>query len=175
MIPFNPAQSVKPPKELPDRVRYLRPTELRALLEACTVWLQPIVTLAVTMGMRRGEILGLRRIDIDLPKSTLWLPQTKNGDGRMFPLNSLAKAALDSIALQGGSSEAGRLFPTYITADSVSVAFHRACRKAGIEDFRFYDLRHTAASWLRMSGAHTHTVALVLGHKSLRMASARRF
>ena len=38
-------------------------------------------------------------------------------------------------------------------------------------DFRFHDLRHTAASWMRMSGADVHTVALQLGHKDLRMAA----
>lgn len=49
--------------------------------------------------------------------------------------------------------------------------FREACTSLGIEDFRFHDLRHTAASWMRMSGADIHTVALVLGHKDLRMAA----
>jgi len=50
------------------------------------------------------------------------------------------------------------------------MAFARVCRKLGIADFRFHDLRHTAASWLRMQGADIHTVAQLLGHKDLRMA-----
>lgn len=49
--------------------------------------------------------------------------------------------------------------------------FREACSDVGIEDFRFHDLRHTAASWMRMSGADIHTVALALGHKDLRMAA----
>ena len=53
----------------------------------------------------------------------------------------------------------------------MSVAFRRICRTLGIADFRFHDLRHTAASWLRMSGADIHTVAQLLGHKDLRMAA----
>ncbi len=44
-------------------------------------------------------------------------------------------------------------------------------RKTGIEDFHFHDLRHTAASWMRMKGADIHTVAQILGHKDLRMAA----
>jgi integrase len=47
----------------------------------------------------------------------------------------------------------------------------RVCKNVGIEDFRFHDLRHTAASWLRMQGADIHTVALLLGHKDLRMTA----
>ena len=53
----------------------------------------------------------------------------------------------------------------------VSMAFARVCKKLGISDFRFHDLRHTAASWLRMQGADIHTVAQLLGHKDLRMAA----
>jgi len=53
----------------------------------------------------------------------------------------------------------------------ITQTFRKVCRKLEIEDFRFHDLRHTAASWLRMSGADTHTVAQPLGHKDLRMAA----
>src|ERR1700691_936402 len=55
--------------------------------------------------------------------------------------------------------------------DYVTQTFARACREVGIADFKFHDLRHTAASWMRMSGADIHTVAQVLGHKDLRMAA----
>jgi integrase len=53
----------------------------------------------------------------------------------------------------------------------VSVAFARLCRKQQVLNFRFHDLRHTAASWLRTKGADSHTVAQLLGHKDLRMAA----
>jgi hypothetical protein len=51
------------------------------------------------------------------------------------------------------------------------MAFKRAAKAAKIEDFRFHDLRYTAASRLRMQGADIHTVAQLLGHKDLRMAA----
>ena len=51
------------------------------------------------------------------------------------------------------------------------MTFVRLCRAQKIVDFRFHDLRHTAASWLRMQGADIHTVAQLLGHKDLCMAA----
>ena len=58
-----------------------------------------------------------------------------------------------------------------ITPEQVRAAFEHACRAAEIADFHFHDLRYTAASWLRMSGADIHAVAQLLGHKDLRMAA----
>jgi len=170
IIPINPAQNVKPPKPSAGRVRYLQPTELKVLLEACPLWLQPIVALAVCTGMRRGEILGLRWLDIDLNNNRILLPQTKNGDGRIVYLNQAAQSALMSLPYNDETSSTDKPFAN-ITLDQVSVSFHRICARVGIADFRFHDLRHTAASWLRMSGADIHTVALLLGHKDLRMAA----
>jgi len=63
-----------------------------------------------------------------------------------------------------------KLFPG-ITGANVSVAFNRACKRAGIEDFRFHDLRHTTGSWLAMSGKDICTSAKILGHKDLRMSA----
>src|SRR5436305_11310055 len=120
--------------------------------------------------MRRGEILSLRWLDVDLSQNRLYLPQTKNGEGRIMYLNEGARAVLSSMPCEQGVSIADRIFCD-ITPEQVSVAFGRVCRDLNIADFRFHDLRHTAASWLRMSGADIHTVAQLLGHKDLRMAA----
>jgi len=172
LIPTNPAHGVKGPKAPAGRVRYLQPGELRAVLEACPDWLRPIAALAVSTGMRRGEILGLRWLDIDMKNSRLLLPQTKNGDGRIVYINELAKQALQSIRVPRQVKPTDRVFHgESVTPENVSLSFLRACRSAEIHDFRFHDLRHTAASWMRMKGADIHTVAVLLGHKDLRMAA----
>jgi integrase len=98
------------------------------------------------------------------------LPQTKNGSGRIVYLNRFAQVVLLSLPFASQTRSTDRLFPNMEPA-KVSVAFQRACKKARIEAFRFHDLRHTAASWLRMAGADVHTVAQLLGHKDLRMAA----
>ena len=169
IIPISPAQGLKAPKVPAGRVRYLQPGELKAVLETSPTWLQPIVGVAVATGMRRSEILGLRRLDIDLSQGRVLLPQTKNGEGRIVYLNNGAVSALQFVLTSNGNQT--DLVFRGISPERISVAFARTCRKLNIQDFRFHDLRHTAASWLRMQGADIHTVAQLLGHKDLRMAA----
>jgi integrase len=170
LISTNPAQNVKLPRVPAGRVRYLQPGELRAAMEACPDWLKPIAGLLAFTGMRRGEVLGLRWLDVDRIGGRILLPQTKNGEGRIVWLNGLARQVLDSLP-EGAPTD--QVFPQsgQVIPENVSLAFLRACRRVEILDFRLHDLRHTAASWLRMQGADIHTVALLLGHKDLRMAA----
>jgi integrase len=169
-IPTNPSHGIKPPKPAPGRVRYLQPGELRVVLEAAPAWLRPIIAIAVATGMRRSEILGLRWLDIDLNGGRVLLSDTKNGESRIVYLNRLAVQAIESLPVSEKTKPSGLLFAK-LQPEWVSVAFSRLCRKLEIENFHFHDLRHTAASWLRMKGADIHTVAQLLGHKDLRMAA----
>ncbi len=173
LVSVNVARGVKPPKKVSaGRLRYLQPSELRVVLEACPEWLRPIVGLLAFTGMRRGEVLGLRWLDVyrDGEEPRILLPQTKNGDGRIVWLNTLACQVIDSIA-RNGASPTDRVFPVShtVTPENVSLAFLRACRRVSIADFRLHDLRHTCASWLRMKGADLQDVAELLGHRDLRM------
>jgi integrase len=79
----------------------------------------------------------------------------------------MAQMVFRSVGWNEETKLGDRVFANW-TPDQVSVAFGRVCRDLEIVDFRFHDLRHTAASWLRMSGADIHTVAQLLGHKDLR-------
>jgi integrase len=120
--------------------------------------------------MRRSELLGLRWLDVDLVHNRVMLAQTKNGEGRIVYLNKTAAAAIGSVRVVPSIRSTDLLFQG-VTGEQVSMAFARTCKVVGISDFRFHDLRHTAASWLRMQGADIHTVAQLLGHKDLRMAA----
>ena len=172
LIPFNPALKVKAPRPPAGRVRYLQPPELRALLAACLAWLRPIAALAAFTAMRRGEILNLRWLDVDLKGRRILLPQTKNGDGRIVYMNKMAVQVIESQWIKDAKST-DQVFPLAddCTPDNISKGFAVVCRRLQIEDFHFHDLRHTAASWMRIRGADIHTVAQLLGHKDLRMAT----
>ena len=146
LIPSNPAHGVKPPKVAAGRVRYLQPMELRSVLEACPKWLRPIAGLAVATGMRRGEILGLRWLDVDLKGGRIMLPQTKNGDGRVVYLNDLAQQSLSAVPRENAKPNDHVFAGESVAPENVSLAFLRACRARSISDFRFHDLRHTAAN-----------------------------
>ncbi|MCW5969432.1 MAG: site-specific integrase [Blastocatellales bacterium] len=167
LIPYSPAQGIKTPKAPPGRVRYLQPTEVRILLEFSPEWLRPIIAIAALTGMRRSEIVGLRWMDVDLNGGRILLPQTKNGDGRIVYLNASAQNVVRSLP---SGLPLSRVFGE-ITPGQVTAAFIRLCHDVEIVNFRFHDLRHTAASWMRMAGADIHTVAQILGHKDLRMAA----
>ena len=129
--------------------------------------MREILAIATATGMRRGEIMGLRHLDVDMANRRILLPQTKNGDSRVVYLNEMAVMVLGT--LPGGAP--GDLVFSDWTPGMVTVEFGRVCRKLKIENFRFHDLRHTAASWMRMSGADIHTVGRLLGHKDVRSAA----
>jgi len=171
-LTHDPTVGIKGPKLEPGRVRYLQPTELRVVLQRCPAWLQPIAGLLAFTGCRRSEVLNLRWMDVDRQRGLFLLPQTKNNEPRIVWLNNLALRVIDSLP-KNGHKPTDRVFDGRSPED-VSLSFLRTCRRAGVENFRLHDLRHTAASWLAMQGADIHLVAEMLGHRDLRMAKRYR-
>ena len=165
----NPIRNVTKKKETRGRVRMLTDSERDKLLVACRAsgawYLEPCVILALSTGMRRGEILGLRWPDIDLGRARLTLDDTKNSERRGVPLAGPALAVLTALA-KVRVIDNDRVFHG---TGSFEHAWQRAVSKAKILDFRFHDLRHTAASYLAMKGASPSEIAAVLGHKTLAM------
>jgi integrase len=96
--------------------------------------------------------------------------QTKNGERRRVPLVGHALTLLSSH--RSGQKEWERVFPRQDEPDkpmSIREAWAYAVKRAGITDFRFHDLRHSAASYLAMNGASLMEIAEILGHKTLSM------
>jgi integrase len=170
---------IEMPKAPRGRTRYLSEDEIKRLLAACArsknTHLPAIVTLAINTGMRKNEILRLDWARIDLDKdlgfnARITLYDTKNGEARGVPLNKAAIAALTALEPDPSQRE-GSVFKRKNGEDwgQIRTAFEMAVKRAGLLDFRFHDLRHTAASHLAMRGRPLKEIQEVLGHKSFSM------
>jgi len=165
----NPVALVTKPKNPQGRSRILGSTETNALFEALkptgrrSIWMLPLVRLALETAMRRSELLGLRWEHIDLGRRTIFLKLTKNGTSRTVPLSTKALEVLQSLP----RSIDGRVFP--VTHEVVSQAFNRARKQAGVKDIRFHDLRHMAITRLAEKLPNLIELSAVSGHKSLAM------
>ena len=136
----NPVKLARRPKPAPGRQRRLKPGERERLLKACDAWLRPVVEFALETAMRQGEIATLRWEHIDLGRRVAHLPLTKNGLARDVPLSARAMGIIRALPERAD----GLIFG----AGDYSHAFAAACRRAGITDLRFHDLRHEATSRL---------------------------
>lgn len=175
----SPMRKVTKPKESRGRVRFLSDEERSRLLKACressNPYLYPVVVLALSTGMRRGEIMDLTWDKVDLGRGRAILHETKNGDYRAAPLAGHALELLKELA-KVRRIDSDLLFPVRKIQPQkpqkpvdLRDPWDAAVEKAGIHDFRFHDLRHSAASYLAMNGASLSEIAEVLGHKTLQM------
>jgi integrase len=168
-----PMRKVSKPADGKGRNRLLSLEEKERLLHACKTQpnphLYPIVSLALLLGMRFGEIVSLKWANIDFENKLITLEQTKNGDTRVLPLTPVVEEIL-SLCQKTDFSHGLIFKPSSVTNRSGVVdirnAFVRALTQADIKDFRFHDLRHAAASYLAMSGATQGELMAILGHKS---------
>ncbi len=165
----NPIALVARPKNPQGRSRLMNVDETKALFEALkptgrrSIWMLPLVKLALETAMRRSELLGLRWEHVDLGRRTIFLQLTKNGTSRTVPLSTNAIQVLNQMP----RNLDGRVFP--VTHEVVSQAFNRARKQAGVKDIRFHDLRHMAITKLAEKLPNLIELSAVSGHKSLAM------
>lgn len=178
-IDASPMRKVKKPTESRGRVRFLSDEERARLLKACkessNPYLYTVVVLALSTGMRQGEIMGLTWDVVDLNKGRAILHETKNGERRAVALTGHALELLKELG-KVRRIDSKLLFPSKEIAPQkpqkpmdLRTPWETALKKAEISDFKFHDLRHSAASYLAMNGASLAEIAEVLGHKTLQM------
>jgi integrase len=155
-------------RENNQRHRYLTEEEIERLLSACSPHLKPIVELALHTGMRKGELLNLKWDQIR--DGFIYLIETKSGKARQIPLDDRAAQVLKAQQIRNKwKSPYVCIGPDGERLKDVKKGFNAACRRAGIEDFHFHDLRHTFASHLVMKGANLKAVQRLLGHSDSKM------
>ena len=180
--------------------RALSPDEERRLLQAAAddrspsrnPILYPFLRLALTTGMRAGEIASLRwqQIDFDAEVVTVGQSKTRAGTGRQIPMNDDLKAALLMHAAwyadagnfgeirnewavfpgKRGRPQAGKARPLDPTTpiQSINSSWERVRDMAGIQ-CRLHDLRHTAATKMAEAGVTESTMLALMGHMSRAM------
>jgi integrase len=177
---------VSKPKVNNERLRHLSADEQTRLLDAAKLsanaYVHTILVLALSTGMRYSEIMTLRWGDVLIEDTDeiglILLEKTKNGERRGVPLVRNAFAAIKSMRVAHATSNNDQIDGTALLFPSeddkskpveIRKAWETTIRRAAISDFRFHDLRHTAASYLAMEGATAPEIAEILGHKSLQM------
>jgi integrase len=148
--------------------RILSQGEIQRLLKSANEGLRPIIITALTTGMRLGEILSLRWIQVNFEAGFIQVEHSKNGKIRKIPINSLLKKTLKNVKRDGGEYVFMRKGRPRI---SIRTAWHAALRRAGIKDCRFHDLRHNFASYSLLYGADLVSLRDILGHVDIKMTS----
>ena len=164
----NPVEKIKFYSEKErKRVRYLEMEEKRRLLNACPSHIKSLVFFALNTGMRQGEILGLKWEEIDFNLNQVRVSHSKAGKPRYVPINSELVNMVKSISGESvyvfGKGQEKPKWPSF------RGSFEAAVKRAGLDDFRFHDLRHCYASDLVMKGVDLKTLAELLGHSTTQM------
>ncbi|HEY6451534.1 MAG TPA: site-specific integrase [Steroidobacteraceae bacterium] len=157
-----------------ERKRFLDDSELAALLKAAesNPVLHAAILLSVGTGMRQGELLRLTWKDVDLDGGKVVLLETKNGTPRTVHVPATAVAALRKLRTTKTPVTSPVFMldaETPLNAWTLENRWSKIRDAAGLEDFKWHDLRHSCASFLARRGASLLEISSVLGHKSLSM------
>lgn len=128
-----------------------------------------IVTIALHTGMRRGEIFNLKWFDVDFIRFFIQVRESKANKKRLIPMNTTIRTLLGNMKRRNEY-----VFPSPKTGGKltdIKRSFHKAIKEADIKDFRFHDLRHTAATRMADAGADAFTLMKILGHSDIKMTS----
>ena len=199
LIPRN-AADVKAPRPAPEEMRPLSEGEACTFLDVARASgdrFEPLYVLAITTGLRRGELLGLRWEDVDLERGTLrvgrslvreegrhTVGETKTRRGRrqvnltprtVNALKAHRKRQLEErMRLAETYKDRGLVFSTSVGTpvnpeNLVNRSFKPLLKKAGLPEIRFHNLRHTCATLLLSRGVHPKLVQELLGHATIAM------
>jgi integrase len=178
----NPMAMVSLERERNERDRVLSVEEFQRLSQVAADWLKPFMLVGYHTGMRLGEMRALRWDQVDLKSGTIRLRSgdTKTDEPRVIPLNealtSLLKTAtrylgcpwvfVNPSLVDAWQADPEGVDPRYHKT-SITHAFIRACRKAGVANATFHDLRHTFVTNARRAGVDYFRIMAITGHKTM--------
>lgn len=152
------------------RIRHLKPDEVMRLARSMPEQYRDLLYMAVATGLRRSNVLKMRWDQIDFGSRTIRVDglDMKNGETLVLPLTQMAIDILNRRK-DNGSEWVFPLNGKKPLNEISSKVWSTACAKAGLEDLRWHDLRHTWASTLRKGGVDTKVLKELGGWKDARM------
>ncbi|MEN6521330.1 MAG: site-specific integrase [Armatimonadota bacterium] len=201
LIPSNPADAAKPPKQTKSEMKILNKDEIKKLLDHARPHNYNIaIVLAISTGMRRGEILALRWKDVNLDAKTITVSRslqqtdgrkltikgTKTGKNRVIPIS---QKTVDELMKQKARQAQNKLLlgreykvtglvcsrpdGSMVVPDLLTDAFRTMVSHLDITQIRFHDLRHTHVALLIAQGEHVKVISERLGHSSISITMDR--
>lgn len=170
-IKRNPLHGMRLLKESAIRERYLTPEDAERLIKAAGKHLRDIIVFALATGMRQSEIFGLTWNDVVINERFKFGEITVVGKGGKRRNIRMNRTVFEMLKRRRENSSSLYVFPSPRTGarlNNVKRSFASALKRAGIMNFRFHDLRHTAASWMVQGGADIYAVQMILGHSHIR-------
>lgn len=153
-------------KEAEGRERALTPQEANRLLAELPPHLRDMALFTLHTGLRQSNVLKLEWSCVDLARCHAWVKAGDSKNRKAIPV-SLNAQAMEVLSRQVGKHPL-RVF-TYKGSPIVQVMSHQwkaALVRSGLDDFRWHDLRHTWATWLRQLGTPTHELQRMGGWKT---------
>lgn len=168
-IKDNPMRLVEKLREPESRDRFLREDEKRVLLDSLSAdkKLLAIVLLGLLTGWRKGQILALSKSAMDADTKTVVIVKSKQQRARRVPVADAAWRIMERLAEEAPDDW---LFPAKRTEGhrkDFSKAWKSTLAKAGVKDFRFHDVRRSAATEMLRLGADAFTIRDALGHSNV--------
>lgn len=151
------------------RVRYLTATQARRLLEELPAHLAEMAAFSLATGLRKSNVTGLQWSQIDMSRAMGWVHPDQSKSRRAIPV-PFNEDAMRVLLLQSGRHPQ---FVFALKGESIgkvnTAAWKKALKRAGIEDFRWHDLRHTWASWHVQNGTPLNVLQELGGWESPQM------
>ena len=151
------------------RTRWISRQEASKLLAELPDHLAAMMRFTLATGLRQRNVSRLAWADVDMERACAWVhpDQSKTGNAIAVPLNANAMAVLE--ARKGVHSEYVFTYQGQPVTQVNTRAWRKAVARAGLEDFRWHDLRHTWASWHAQAGTPFNVLQEMGGWKSSEM------
>lgn len=164
-------RKVTPLEEPPGRTRHLSDEEYCLLVNSLPKEACRFVITALLTGLRRGELVSLRKVDVDFVRKRIYVANSKNGRSRYVPMHSDVEEVLrEAVADSSHDCVFVNDHGMPMTRSRITYLFRNAVKKAGLTNLRLHDCRHDFCTSLGDNQVDVNLIAKLAGHSTLAMA-----